>query len=151
MKLPIETTIVIDMKAGREVVNILHVEDEPQFRALVGFALVDCGVNYDLDSVTTREAAIEIIDEIASGEHKPYDIFILDGDLSPESHDGADAKLISDHISELGLTAKIIGLSSEPLNPYDVSVDEDLGKENVAELSQVVESFVRPHPNNLSA
>lgn len=80
---------------------------------------------------------------LVSSHHKAdgYNVILLDGNLCPERTDGSDAKLILRYIGRLQLPVAVIGMSSQPMSDYDISLNPDLTKEGVFDLTRVIDDL----------
>lgn len=89
----------------------------------------------------TLANALETIESIKLG-NLVVDVILLDGNLDTKGQGfGYDAKTIVQAIQKNNLTAKVIGLSIDPMAEYGVEVDYDLTKERRIELPTVIDSL----------
>jgi CheY-like chemotaxis protein len=118
--------------------NILHIEDEPNHQLLAEVNLLGADFDYQLDAVTTRQAGLEILDEIGRGEQEPYDVYLLDANQETPGKTGEDGRAFVERKRELNLGGFVIGVSAERMDYYGIEVDYDLGKQKWAELGDVL-------------
>ncbi len=123
--------------------RILCIEDEERYRQAIDISLIGCEFAYELEEVDTTSDALQVISNVANGEHDPIDVVLLDANLESTVKDGSNGKAVIQHIQELGLSPHIIGFSAERMTDYGIEVDYDLGKENLVDLPAIILEIAR--------
>lgn len=123
---------------------VLHIEDHKDLSDAVKATLeVYSGNRHSVvESAATIERAMLLLGQIATGE-LVANIVLLDGNLSSGVHNGNDAKKILIRIAELGLSLKTIGMSSDKMSDYGITVDADLPKDKFSGtgLVEIIDNF----------
>lgn len=130
--------------------RVLHIENDPNWQVCVELALIDAGVDYQLDSVIANDDGAEILQEVTDGQESAYDIIII-GD-SAETN--IPAKKLLRHKRAARLGGYVITQSSRDYSKevQQRLVDVDLGKSGQNRLSQTLKSLLEVHrPDRLSA
>ena len=119
--------------------RVVIIEDKPLFSDEAKIHLTLAGHNV-VAVAGNREKALDIIRQLAEGALEA-DVILLDGTLRRTSTDsGEDARVIAAKVKELGITAKLLGFSLEPMESFGVEVAADPGK---AKMQRVVEAIAR--------
>jgi DNA-binding NarL/FixJ family response regulator len=106
--------------------KILHFEDDASFRGSVAASLETFTDHLVVGEAADLPTALSVLDSVHRGELEA-NVVLLDGNLNG-GVGGRDARAIANHIRELDLPLRIIGLSSEKMADIGVEVDVDLTK-----------------------
>ena len=113
-----------------ENAKILHVEDNNHFSKVITRSLnLENQGHAIIETATNIEDASNSLYRIARNEIN-INLVLLDGNLSRESSNGADAKRVIEIMRELNLELFTIGCSEDNLKINSVDVDFELPKKD---------------------
>lgn len=113
-----------------ENARILHIEDDPFLTNIVKLALdIDVEGHKVVEKALNMDEARMTLNKRAIGE-SDYNVVLMDGNLSRESRNGADAKKIVAMIKMLNIDVVTIGCSGDELKANLVDVDYEISKNN---------------------
>lgn len=122
-----------------ENAKILLAEDDEFVRRVVRRNFED-STHEIVREESTLHGTIQALEDIRDG-HLECDVLLLDGNLSRDSRDCADARIVVDlaHAYELGV--KIVSISGMHMPDLGISVDSAPGKHHVDLLPAVVDTL----------
>lgn len=88
----------------------------------------------------TLDGTLQTLEDIRDGR-LACDVLLLDGNLSPDSRDCADAKIVTELARAYNLGIKIVGFSTYRMSRYGVDVDVDPGKHQTDYLAAVIDTL----------
>jgi hypothetical protein len=111
-----------------EKAKIIHIEDDPFFSNIVRMSLeLDDSGHMVVERAFTMEEATKSLYSKARNE-SVFNVVLLDGNLSHDSHNGSDAMKIINIIKELKLDVITIGCSGIILWDNFIEVDYEINK-----------------------
>lgn len=124
-----------------EVGKVAIFEDDPHFSERAArFIEMGESPHTVVATANTLDGALEVVGQIAEGELE-CNVVVLDGNLTPETADGRDARTITAAIRDAKLPVKIVGFSLDRMSAYEVEVSVDLGKQNTRDIRRVIDEL----------
>lgn len=109
-----------------ENAKITIIEDSESLRGAATIFLEARGHTV-VAQAATLDAALDLVDRIADNTLES-DVIVLDGNLTPHTETGADARRIMERITERGVGSAVLGFSEKSMNDYGIEVTIDAGK-----------------------